>query len=49
MIAHVLGTADDQRHDYRGCVTACGHLRSSMNSEGGGADETLLVFARHRR
>ena len=29
---------DDQRHDYRGCETACGHLRSSMNS--GGADET---------
>ena len=33
-----FGTADDQRQDYRGCVTACGHLRSSMNS--GGADET---------
>ena len=44
---YVLGTAEDQRHDYRGCVTACGHLRSSISS--GVADNTLLDLAGHRR
>ena len=43
MSAPAVGTADDQRHDYRGYVTACGRLRSSMNS--GVADETMPVFA----
>ena len=39
---HVFGTADDQRLDYRGCVTVCGGLRSSTNSEGGGRDYVSL-------
>ena len=44
---HVFGMTDDQLHGYRGYVTACGRLRSSMNS--GVADEGMPVFARHRR
>ena len=44
---YVFGTADDQRHDYRGCVTACGRLRSSRNSGGRGRGRTRLCQSSH--